>query len=71
MEAIYQSKLGTDRYVHFDPSISRTRIHVTLVDEGYHKSVRAELYCLMRGDYEAAQLIRNQRKATGYGRRES
>jgi hypothetical protein len=48
-------------HARFDPSESRTRIHMRTTDEGYHISVRAELYCLMRGDYEAAAIIRNAR----------
>lgn len=52
---------GLARFAKFDPSESRTRIHMTPVNEGYHTSVRAELYCLNKGDYNAAQLIRSQR----------
>jgi len=48
-------------HAKFDPSISRTHIHMNTVDEGYHRSVRAELYCLMRGDYQAAGIIKYRR----------
>lgn len=58
----YTESQGLARYAHFDPSISRTRIHITPTDEGYHRSVRAELYCLNKGDYKAARLIREQRE---------
>lgn len=56
MNEIYQTKLGIDRYVKFDPSISRTRIRRPHQPCAYC----AMVYCLKHGDKQAAEVIRER-----------
>lgn len=54
----HAEKIGIDRFVRFDPSISRIRISAV------HQpcATCAMIYCLKQNDYEAAKLIAKLQK---------